>query len=91
MAKALRASGCLVVRVQSGSLPMRGRRIRGAEPGTPDLCVLCPDGLTVWLEIKTEDGKLSLTQKQYHEKMRALGHCVRVVRSVKEALEVCNG
>lgn len=87
--EALETIGCMVIRVQSGSLQMRGRRIRAAKAGTPDLCVLVPGGRTVWLEVKTDTGKLSDVQKRTHDRMRAMGHVVSVVRSVEFALSAC--
>lgn len=81
----------MVIRVQSGSLQLHGRRIRAAPAGTPDLVVLCHGGVTIWLEVKLPSGKVLEKQLEVHEQMRTLGHLVSVVRSVQEALEVCCG
>lgn len=88
--KALEQIGCVPLRIQSGSIGVGNRRIRCARAGTPDLCVLCPEGETVWLEIKLEKGKLAKSQVEMHALMRVLGHNVCVARSVSEALAACS-
>ena len=74
-------AGLTVVQGQDG----KRRAIRGVEPGTPDLMVLVQGGRVVWLEAKTARGRLSKSQKQWHDKARGLGHDVYVVRSVQDA------
>lgn len=61
----------------------RGRAV-GAKPGTPDLLVIAP--VYGWLEIKTETGELSAKQREWHDRARAFGVRVDVVRSVEGAL-----
>lgn len=78
--------GCMVVRVQSGRYKAGGY-VQGAEPGTPDLCVLTTDARTVWLEVKRPKGALSDEQRRWHAEAQRKGHRVAVVRSVAEALE----
>ena len=84
--KALEVAGCLVIRIQSGTLRLPGRVVKCAPKGTPDLCVIVPGGAVLWLEIKTATGKVSAEQKQMHERLRGLGQHVHVARSVSEAL-----
>lgn len=85
--RALVSVGCMVVRVQAGHF-RAGGFVQGADPGTPDYCVLTPRAETIWLEIKAAKGELSDDQKRWHERARRMGHRVEVVRSVAEAVEV---
>ena len=66
-------------------------RMRGNEPGTPDIEVMCRGGRTCWLETKTPIGKLSAVQREWHAMAAALGHRVHVVRTVQEALNAVEG
>ena len=61
------------------------RRAQGVIAGTPDLVVIAPDGVTVWLEVKAPRGRLSETQAGTHQRWRGLGHQVAVVRSIEDA------
>jgi hypothetical protein len=80
--KALEATGRMVLRIQSGSVPGRRGWIHLAPKGTPDLLVIG------WgfLEVKVGDGKLSPEQVVMHERIRRAGVRVAVVRSAAEAL-----
>ena len=53
--------------------------------GTPDLMIICPNGMTLWYEIKTKTGKTRNAQE-----LRKLGHLVFVVRSVEQAVQIYN-
>lgn len=55
--------------------------------GCPDLVVCLPRGRVLWLEVKTESGRLSEAQEVMHADLRDLGHAVFVVRSLAEAIE----
>lgn len=88
---ALEAAGHKVERIQSGKIQHGRHWIRMASPGTPDL-ICIPRGLPiVFLETKTDEGKLSLDQMNWHSDTRDRGHKVFVVRSAREALEVVRG
>lgn len=84
---ALESLGIWVIRIQSGTIPMRGRRIHLAEPGTPDLWT--PHG---WLEVKRSE-KEAPTDVQLRWHARAHRHGVRVatVASPAEAVRVVLG
>lgn len=62
------------------------RAIKGCEPGTPDVEVMLSGGRVVWLELKTATGRVTPTQAAWHERARAMGHTVHVVRTVDEAM-----
>ena len=89
--QALRQMGAIVIRVQAGILKLHGRFIHMAPKGTPDLCVLAPGGVTWWIEVKTNRGKVSRDQLRMHQQFRGLGHRVAVVRSVESAVNVVFG
>ena len=54
-------------------------------PGVPDRIVILPGGRTVYVELKTEVGRLSNVQKWQIGRMRAMGADVRQVRGMDEA------
>jgi len=65
--------------------------VRFGSKGMPDLMCMLPGGRMLWIETKTEDGRLSKDQQEYICRLRSLGHRVivaRDVRDVEEALEV---
>lgn len=64
------------------------RAIRGVTVGTPDLLVMLQGDRYVWIELKTDAGKLSPKQEQWHVRAWKRGHSVAVCRSVEEALRV---
>lgn len=61
------------------------RRAQGVIAGTPDLVVIAPGGITVWLEVKAPRGVLSEAQKGTHAHWKRNGHHVAVVRSIEDA------
>jgi hypothetical protein len=67
-----------------------GRPIRtGLPKGFSDLFGFRKsDGRIFFLEVKTEKGKLSESQKHFLESMKNLGAIVGVARSPKEAIEI---
>lgn len=63
-----------------------GGKVRGAPAGTPDVLGVLPGGFLFGLEAKTERGKLSQSQLDWHETARFQGVRVEVVRSVGHAV-----
>ena len=53
--------------------------------GMPDRMVLLPGKRVMWVELKTDNGKLSEIQKYQHRILRDLGHEVVVVWNKEEA------
>ena len=53
--------------------------------GQPDRMVVAPDGIILFIEFKVPGGDLTPLQAQFHKEMEALGHEVKVCRSVQEA------
>lgn len=65
----------------------RGRLYRlGLKPGFPDILICYSGGRDLWLEVKTRFGVTSQAQKKRHERLRANGHPVVVVRCVDDVL-----
>lgn len=59
--------------------------------GAPDLLVEVQRGswwIALWLEVKTQDGRVRPEQRAWHEAARRMGRHVHVVRSVEDALEI---
>lgn len=51
-------------------------------PGVPDRLVITPDGRTIYVELKTEDGLLSALQRYQISEMRRRGADVRVINGL---------
>lgn len=63
---------------------MRQARL-GLVAGMPDLVVMLPGGLTIWMEVKAAGGRRSKAQDAIHMRMTELGHTVGLVRDIDEA------
>ena len=81
-------------------IPMGGKRDKatagklkamGVNPGWPDFEILCPNGLTIRIEMKTDKGVLSKPQKAFHKRAKALGHPVHIARSIEEVAAILEG
>ena len=57
----------------------------GVHPGFADLMVLC-DGRVLFLELKSQKGKLSQSQEVFRDAVLAQGHAWALVRSLDDAL-----
>ena len=79
---ALEKTGRLVLRIHSGKVPVRGGWMQLAPKGTPDLYVVGWG----WLETKTDKTKPTPEQLAMHERLRAAGELVEVVRTPAEAI-----
>ena len=77
----LKTYGFIVYRMNSGSVR---HNVKMADPGTPDIFAIEPYGKSIWIEVKTETGKLSMVQLEMHAKLRLYGQEVIVARSVED-------
>ncbi|MDF7673518.1 VRR-NUC domain-containing protein [Acetobacteraceae bacterium ESL0709] len=59
------------------------RKRRGVIAGIPDI-MIGYDHRSFWIELKTDKGTLSTTQKCFHAVLRASGHVVDVCRSLED-------
>lgn len=85
---ALSTSG-ICVRLNTGIFRTDdGRSVRCGIPGMPDLLWIGPDGKTAWIEVKTETGKIRQGQKQFIDRLIAMGHTAGIARSVDDALKL---
>jgi Holliday junction resolvase len=79
-------AGWLVMHIPNQST--RGRqRWAGLLPGAPDL-VAVKRGRVVFLEVKTEKGKVSEKQSEVHDLLRLHGMEVRVVRGIDDIADL---
>jgi len=69
--------------------PANAARLKsmGLRAGMPDLLILAPGGRAMFIELKTESGRLSPEQKKAHEAIAGLGHKVRTVRTLEAFVE----
>lgn len=56
-------------------------------PGVPDRIIVMPGGKVIFVELKTEVGRLSNRQKWQRERYKRAGAEVRVIKGMKEARE----
>lgn len=54
-------------------------------PGVPDRIVIAPDGRVIFVELKTEIGRLSSIQKWQIDRMKANGADVRKIAGMDQA------
>lgn len=72
-----------------------GRAYKWVSPGNdgvPDRIIILPDLSPIFVELKTEHGKLSALQRVQIERLRELGQCAEVLyglQEVKVFLEAC--
>ena len=84
--QALSYAGWLMIHIPNQST--RGRqRWAGLMPGAPDL-VAVKHGHVVFLEVKTEKGKVSEKQSEVHDLLRLHGMEVRVVRGLDDIADL---
>ncbi len=84
--QALSYAGWLVMHIPNQST--RGRqRWAGLMPGAPDL-VAVKRGRVVFLEVKTDKGRVSEKQSEVHDLLRLHGMEVRVVRGIDDIMDL---
>ena len=94
---ALEARGYEVIRQNSGT--GRGHRMRIGEKGISDLLVLGPRGRASWVEVKAPGRLVPRSgeqeryedQRQFHDRMTAVGCRAGFADSVDGALEIVEG
>ena len=55
-----------------------------SNPGVPDRIVITPGGRTIYVELKTEIGRLANIQRWQLDEMRKRGADVRVLKGLEE-------
>ena len=68
-----------------GAMPLKMEAIVA---GLPDRLVVLPGGRVVWVELKTETGRLRPVQEIMIRRLRSMGHTVFVPHGLEEALAV---
>ena len=59
-------------------------------PGVPDRLIIIPGGHVIFVELKTEIGRMSNIQKWQRERYRKMGADFRIIKGKKEAEEFIN-
>ena len=62
----------------------------GMRRGVADLSYLLPDGRTCFIELKTDKGKQSDTQKAFQSMVTELGNDYHIARTVYEFMSIIN-
>ena len=73
-----------------GGGKVRGAQLKamGLKAGVPDIYIAGPGGRTLWIELKTAQGRLSRVQGSIIGTLYLLGHQVEICRSVQEVQRV---
>lgn len=91
---ALSKAGCLVWNNDTGTVKDQrtGRYIRyGLCVGSSDCVGVCPDGIALFIEVKTERGRASQEQCNFIAACRRNGARAGIARSVEDAIRICKG
>lgn len=54
-------------------------KLHGMRAGRPDIEIFLPNGQTIFIELKTDVGRLTEKQKSIHSELADLGHDVRTL------------
>lgn len=65
-----------------------GKKLKkmGVIAGVPDLILILNDGKTIWVELKTDKGKQSDSQKEFENRLITLKHTYLIWRSLDDAI-----
>lgn len=97
--KLIFTGGKMRERTIEGKLVRRVREMGGLcykfvspnNPGVPDRLVIMPGGKVIFVELKTESGRLSAMQKWQLDEMGRRGADVRVLKGLDEVLAFAEG
>lgn len=79
---------CYAFRAGSGALKTEnGNYVKTGRPGVPDI-VVCFDGKWIGLEIKTDTGRQSQSQKQAEKKILDSGGQYYIIRSISDVRKI---
>ncbi|MBU1668503.1 VRR-NUC domain-containing protein [bacterium] len=70
-----------------GMIEGKNLKYEGVLAGVPDLQILLPNGISLFIEMKNAKGKLSKGQKELHDKFEYLQFTCITAYSAKEASE----
>lgn len=62
-------------------------KAQGVLAGVPDLCIIRPKNVVIWVEMKAKGGKVSPAQLDMHIDMGELEHDVIVAYSAEDAIQ----
>lgn len=81
--------GGIPLRLQSGKFyTQNGTLVQIGIPGLPDVLALMPDGLPIFMELKTPRGAIRDDQKTFIARLHELGYQAEIVRSREQAVKI---
>jgi len=78
----LKLRNALVFRLNAASM---SSRIKPCPPGTPDILAITYNGV-LWVEVKTEKGKLRPSQEKMHAELQERGQRVIIARCLDDVI-----
>lgn len=79
----------IVVRMNTGNFELKdGRHIICGVNGLPDLLFIGNNGKTAFIEVKTENGRVSMDQLRFMGRLHDMGHIAGICRSAADALSL---
>jgi hypothetical protein len=82
----LKESGRFYMRMNSGTVRVRGGMMHLCPVGTADILTFGPTGGCMWIELKHRKGEQGKKQVEFQEKVTAIGHSYVVARSVEDVV-----
>ena len=90
VARALNQAGVLAFHIPNGGKRhiKTGAKFKamGTMPGVADMCVIGPDGRTLWLELKDGANKQSESQQLFEKRIRLSGQSYDLAYNLEEAI-----
>lgn len=75
----------------SNKIAMMQAKATGLVAGVSDLIVITPSGKLLFIELKTEKGVQSQVQKDFEQRVTALGFAYHLIRSLTEFKSLLDG
>lgn len=91
---ALSKAGCLAWNNDTGAVKCSrtGRYIKyGLAVGSSDIVGICPDGISLFVEVKTPTGRASKEQRDFIAACRRNGARAGIARSIEDSIRIMQG
>jgi Holliday junction resolvase len=87
----LRQLGIFAMRINSGTVKVRGAWMQLAPEGTADILAMPRGKMPVWIEVKAAKGRQRAAQEEFERTAKDLGHGYFVVRGLDDLEPLLEG